>query len=128
MLSTCQCSATYLPSISNEVIGAVSTPPLPPLTEPERSAISAVCVTPTDWEVGKVDPGFVGGNLLIEDCAFVRPTGPVLDLTTGRDVLFRRATVDLRGVDTNKWRSAGAILTNGAENVHVEDVRLSSCR
>lgn len=92
--------------------------------QPKWSAISAVCVTPTDWDVGKVDAGFVGGNLLVEDCAFIRPTGPVLDLKTGRDVLFRRATVDLRGVDTNKWTTAGAILTNGAENVRVEGVRV----
>ena len=91
---------------------------------PGWSTISSVCVTPTDWDVGEVDPGFVGGNLLIEKCAFVRPRGPVLDLQTGRDVIFRDCTVDLRGVDTNAWPNAGKIDAHGIEGFRTEVINV----
>ena len=77
--------------------------------------LEAVCVTPSGWDVGRIDPGFVGGELLVEDCMFIRPKGPVLDLTTGKDVVFRNCTIDMRGVDTNAWPCAGQVLTNGVD-------------
>jgi len=90
---------------------------------PEWSVISAVCVTPTDWDVGKVDPGFVGGNVLIEDCTFVRPHGPAVEFTTGSDVLVRNVTVDLRGVDRAAHPAAGKMTFDGAVGARVENVR-----
>ena len=79
------------------------------------SLLTSVCVTPSGWDVGRIDPGFVGGELLVEDCMFIRPKGPVLDLTTGKDVVFRNCTIDMRGVDTNAWPHAGQVLTNGVD-------------
>ena len=89
---------------------------------PESPVISTVCVTPPGWEVPPPDKGFVGGGLLIEDCTFIRPRGPVLDLRTGRDVIFRNSRIDLSGVDAARWPKAGMLLTDGAENVTVENV------
>ena len=59
--------------------------------------------------------------MLIEKCTFVRPTGPVLDFPTGRNVTMRDCTVDLRGVK-NATPSAGAFDTSGAENVCIERI------
>ena len=82
---------------------------------PEWAAISSVCVTPSGWDVGRIDPGFVGGELLVEDCMFIRLKGPVLDLTTGKNVVFRNCSIDMCGVDTNAWPRAGQVLTNGVD-------------
>lgn len=89
---------------------------------PEDPVISSVCLTPTDWDVGKIHPGFVGSDVLIEDCTFVKPLGPVLDFKTGRNVIFRNSTIDVRGVDT-KFKAAGAVKTDGVENVSVSGIR-----
>ena len=91
--------------------------------KPEKPVISAVCVTPTDWDVGKVDPGFVGGNVLIENCRFVRPTGPAVKFTTGSDVQVRNVTVDVRGVDLSACPEAGKMMFDGAVDARVEGVR-----
>ena len=90
---------------------------------PDGPQISTVCVTPTGWQIPPPDKGFVGGDLLIEGCTFVRPTGPVLKLTTGKNVIFRNCTIDLRET-VGATESAGKLLTDGAENVKVENVRL----
>lgn len=79
-------------------------------------------MTPTGWQIPPPDKGYVGGDLLIEGCTFVRPTGPVLKLPTGKNVIFRNSTIDLRGT-VGATDSAGKLLTDGAENVKVEDIR-----
>ncbi|MBR4652885.1 MAG: right-handed parallel beta-helix repeat-containing protein [Kiritimatiellae bacterium] len=56
---------------------------------PDMAQISTVCVTPEEWDVGRISPSFVGGRMLIEGCSFIRPRGPVLDLSCGKDVIFR---------------------------------------
>ena len=89
---------------------------------PKRAVITSVCVTPPGWDVGKIDPGFVGGGLRIEDCKFIRPTGPVLDLSSGRDVVFRNSLIDMRGVDTNAWPGAGQVLTNGVDGFRASGI------
>ena len=88
---------------------------------PKEGQISTRCVVPEGWDIPPPDKGFVGGDVLIEKCTFVRPTGPVLDLPTGRNVTFRDCTVDLRGL-VGATPSAGAFNTAGAENVRVERV------
>ena len=94
-----------------------------PVLQPKWAAISAVCVTPTDWNVGKVDPGFVAGDVLIEGCTFVKPTGPALDFSTGRNVIFRNSTIDLTGVDSAKWPEAGKVKLEAVAGSRVEGIR-----
>ncbi len=77
--------------------------------DPDAPLISTCCVTPKGWDVGKVDPGFVGGGMLIEGNRFVRPRGAVLDLECGSGVVFRNNVVDLNGVDLQKWPKAGSV-------------------
>lgn len=48
--------------------------------------ISAVCVTPAGWDVGALPKGFVGGDALIENNRFVRPSGPLFDFACGDNV------------------------------------------
>ena len=62
---------------------------------PGMAQISTACVTPPDWNVGAISPSFVGGGMLIERCSFIRPTGPVLDLSCGKDVVFRNNQIVL---------------------------------
>ena len=88
---------------------------------PKEGQISTRCVVPAGWDIPPPDKGFVGGDVLIEKCTFVRPTGPVLDFPTGRNVTFRDCTVDLRGTQ-NATPSAGTFDTSGAENVRIERV------
>ena len=57
--------------------------------------ISTTCVTPGGWDVKGIDPGFVGGNMLVENCRFVNSGGPVLDLQTGKNVIFRNNVIEL---------------------------------
>lgn len=71
--------------------------------------IRTQCVTSGGWETGPVEPGFVGGGLLIEGCTFVRPRGPVLDLHCGKDVVFRGNVIDRGGLDPSAWPEAGAL-------------------
>ena len=80
--------------------------------DPEIPVISSVCVTPHGWEIDEPDKGFVAGNVLIEGCRFIRPRGPVLDFSIGRNVVFRNSTIDLRGVDTKLYPKAGAIVVD----------------
>ncbi len=88
---------------------------------PKEGQISTRCVVPAGWDIPPPDKGFVGGDVLIEKCTFVRPTGPVLDLPTGRNVTMRDCTVDLRAIQ-NATPSAGAFDTAGAENVRIERI------
>lgn len=88
------------------------------------SEISTICVTPDGWEIPPPDKGFVGGDLLIEKCTFVRPCGKVLDLTTGKNVIFRNSTIDLRGIDRRECPLAGKLQTDGAENVKIDNIAL----
>ena len=88
---------------------------------PKEGQISTRCVVPEGWDIPPPDKDFVGGDVLIEKCTFVRPTGPVLDLPTGRNVTMRDCTVDLRGIQ-NATPSAGAFNTAGAENVRIERI------
>lgn len=50
--------------------------------------ISAECVTPAGWDVGRVAPGFVGGDVLLEGNRFVRPSGPIYDFKCGANVVI----------------------------------------
>ena len=54
----------------------------------ETPVISTSCVLPDDWDVGSVDPGFVGAGLRVENCRFVNVEGPALELGLGKDVVF----------------------------------------
>lgn len=90
---------------------------------PREAQISARCVTPENWEISPPDKGFVAGGVLIEGCTFTRPTGPVLEFNTGRDIVFRNSTIDLRGVGS-EFKTAGSIVTNGAERVAVSGIRV----
>ena len=90
---------------------------------PREAQISARCVTPANWEIPPPDKGFVAGRVLIEGCTFTRPTGPVIEFNTGRDIVFRNSTIDLRGV-ASEFTTAGSIVTNGAERVTVSDIRI----
>lgn len=88
---------------------------------PNGAQISTACVTPDKWEIPPPNKGFVGGDMLIEGCTFIRPRGPVLKLDTGRNVVFRNSTIDLRGEpqrESEEW-----VVTNGAENVRVENIQ-----
>ena len=87
---------------------------------PKDSCISTVCVTPAGWDVGTVDKGFVGGNLLIEGCRFVNPGGYILDLGCGRNVLFRNNKVELGPRAKDNPDKAGKFNVSAAENVHIE--------
>ena len=90
---------------------------------PKDSCISAVCVTPTDWDVGKVDKGFVGGGLLVEGCRFVNPGGYVLDLSCGRDVVYRNNVVELGPRAKDNPEQAGKLNVSAAENVLIQEER-----
>ena len=92
-------------------------------SSPLRAQITALCVTPDGWEIPPPDKGFVAGGTLIEGCTFTRPRGPVLDFKTGRGVIFRDSTVDLRGVSP-EFKDAGAIKTDGAEGVSVSGIKV----
>ena len=84
--------------------------------------ISTRCTTPDGWDVGKVDNGFLGGSMLIEGCRFVRPGGPVLDLSIGRDVLFRNNAIVPAIDDRRAGQGTRAFVSvHGAENVIIED-------
>ncbi|MGN0832696.1 MAG: hypothetical protein ACI4RD_03480 [Kiritimatiellia bacterium] len=91
---------------------------------PGNPVISAVCVTPPGWELPPPESGFVAGEVLIEACRFLRPTGPVLDFATGRNVIFRNCTIDLRGVDTNAWPKAGAVIADQVDGFTSEGISL----
>ena len=67
------------------------------------------CVTSGGWETGPVDPGFVGGDLLIEGCRFIRPRAQVLDLQCGKNIVFRDNSIDMNGVDRAAFPDAGAL-------------------
>ena len=89
------------------------------ISKPESAIISTACVVPDDWNVGEIDPGFVGGDLLIEGNRFIRPSGPVLELQTGRNVIFRNNVIE----NENNMRAtekSGQILTGNAVDVHIE--------
>ena len=88
---------------------------------PAEGQISTRCVVPSGWDIPPPDKGFVGGDVLIEKCAFVRPKGPVLDFPTGRNVIVRDCTVDLRGI-AGATPAAGSFNTSGAENVRIERI------
>lgn len=90
--------------------------------QPKDGQISAVCVTPDNWEIPPPDKGFVAGDVLIEGCTFVRPTGAVLDFKTGRNVTFRDSVVDLRGV-RNKTETCGTIRVDAVENYRQSNIR-----
>ena len=81
---------------------------------PGIPVISSACTTPPGWEVPPPPEGFVAGDVLIEECAFVRPTGPIVDFPSGKDVVCSNLTVDLTGVDTNRFPQAGKIRVGGA--------------
>lgn len=86
---------------------------------PKDSCISTRCVLPSDWDVGPVDRGFVGGGLLIEGCRFVNPGGYILDLPCGRDVIYRRNTVELGPRAKANPAQAGKFNIAGAEHVEL---------
>ena len=54
----------------------------------------------------------------------MRPSGAVLDFKTGRNVIFRDSTIDLRGVDRTKWPKAGQILVDGVEGHQETNIRV----
>ena len=86
---------------------------------PKDSCISTVCVTPTDWDVGPVDKGFVGGGLLVEGCRFVNPGGYILDLKCGRDVIYRNNMIELGPRAKDNPTQAGKFNVTAAENVRI---------
>ena len=86
---------------------------------PKAAQISTVCVTPEGWDIPAPDKGFVGGDLLIEGCTFVRPTGPLLKLTTGRNVTFRRNALE-RGAETPSDADLFVVDAARTENVSIE--------
>lgn len=87
---------------------------------PKESCISTRCVLPTDWNVGPVDKGFVGGGLLIEGCRFVNPGGYILDLACGKDVIYRHNKVELGPRAKLNPTQAGKFNVAGAENVLIQ--------
>lgn len=91
------------------------------VSNPKDPCISAVCVTPTDWDVGEVDKGFVCGGLLVEGCRFVNPGGYVLDLPCGRNVVWRNNVVELGPRAKDNPDRAGKLNVSAAENVLVQE-------
>ena len=91
------------------------------VSNPKDSCISTVCVTPTDWDVGAVDKGFVGGGLLVEGCRFVNPGGYVLDLSCGRNVVYRNNVVELGPRAQDNPDHAGKLNVSAAENVLIQE-------
>lgn len=75
---------------------------------PDTPAISTSCIVPEDWNVGSIDPGFVGGGLLVENNVFADPGGPALELNIGKDVVFRGNKV-VPGERSKKNPMAGTV-------------------
>ena len=91
------------------------------VSNPKDPCISAVCVTPTDWDVGEVDKGFVCGGLLVEGCRFENPGGYVLDLPCGRNVVWRNNVVELGPRAKDNPDRAGKLNDSDAENVLIQE-------
>ncbi len=87
---------------------------------PKESCISTICVTPSDWEVGSVDKGFVGGGMLIEGCRFVNPGGYILDLACGKNVIYRNNKIELGPRAKLNPAQAGKFNVSAAENVLIQ--------
>ncbi|MGN0853877.1 MAG: right-handed parallel beta-helix repeat-containing protein [Kiritimatiellia bacterium] len=94
----------------------------PCVSFPGAPVISSVCVTPPGWEIDAPDKGFVAGDVLVDDCRFIRPKGPVIDFSTGRNVMFRNSTIDLKGVDTKAYPQAGAIVADKVDGFTSENI------
>lgn len=75
---------------------------------PDSPIVSTSCIVPEDWNVGSIDPGFVGGGLLVENNTFVDPGGPALELKLGKDVVFRGNKI-VPGERSRKNPSAGTV-------------------
>lgn len=94
----------------------------PCVRSPESPVISSICVTPPGWEIEAPDKGFVAGNVLIDNCSFIRPKGPIIDFATGRNVILRNSTIDLKGVDTKTYPKAGTIITSAVDGFTSENI------
>ncbi len=63
---------------------------------------------------------FVGGGMLIEGCRFVNPGGYILDLTCGKNIIYRNNVIELGPRAKLNSAQAGKFNVSAAENVLIQ--------